>query len=259
MKVIDLNADIGEADNPGWAQAERDILRYVSSANIACGGHAGDERSMRAIVRAAKLRGVNIGAHPSYPDRENFGRKSLAIGHDIDRAVLRDSLLSQIMRLSEIASEEGACITYVKPHGALYNDAVHDREKAELIAGVISALDTDLIFMGGPRSEMGKAAKKFGLEFIAEGFIDRRYTDDGHLQSRKIEGAVIKDQDKRMAQLRGLVTKGTVKTASGTELHIAARSLCLHGDSAGAVKTARLARKVIEDSGVSIEAFAHAA
>ena len=256
MKSIDLNADLGEADNAEWARNEAKMLLYISSANIACGGHAGTETSMRHMVRGAKENGVMIGAHPSYPDKAHFGRKSMTLGEDISAENLKASLLEQITTLAEIASEEEMFISYVKPHGALYNDAVKDAEKADLIADVISMIDPKLIFMGGPNSEMGKAAQRQKLKFIAEGFIDRRYTDDGHLQSRKIEGAVIKDQKARLIQAKKLVTLQSVTTASGKELPIAVKTLCLHGDSAGAVETARLARREIEAAGLKIKAFA---
>lgn len=257
MKFIDLNADIGEATSAVGQKAEADILTHVSSANIACGGHAGTVDTMRATVRAAKLRGVNVGAHPGYPDFDNFGRKPMALGTDIAPETLRESLRSQIIALAEIAADEGMALTYVKPHGAAYNDAVGSVQHANIIAEVIAGIDPKLIFMGGPNSEMGNAAKRYGLEFIAEGFIDRRYTDDGHLQSRAIEGAVITDQSTRMAQAKSLVTTRSVTTASGANLKIEARSLCLHGDSAGAVETARLARETIEAAGVTVRAFTH--
>jgi len=257
MKTIDLNADLGEADNAEWVVSEREMLRYISSANIACGGHAGTEKSMRDMARGAKANGVVIGAHPAYPDKANFGRRSLTLGEDISALKLKAAMTKQIIRLAEIAAEEGTFISYVKPHGALYNDAVSDPEKADLIAEVIAAIDPSLLFMGGPNSEMGKAAKRQNLTFIAEGFIDRRYTDDGHLQSRAIDGAVIKDQNARLAQARQLVTSQTVKTASGKTITIPAKTLCLHGDSAGAVETARLARDAIEAAGIRIKSFIH--
>jgi len=258
MKSIDLNADLGEADNADWARNEAEMLLYISSANIACGGHAGTEKSMRHMICGAKDNNVVIGAHPSYPDKAHFGRKSMVLGKDISAEALKASLLEQITRLAEIAAEEESFISYVKPHGALYNDAVSDAVKANLIAEVIAAIDPRLIFMGGPNSEMGKAAKRHKLKFIAEGFIDRRYTDDGHLQSRSIDGAVIKDQKARLIQAKKLVTMQSVTTASGKELPLEVKTLCLHGDSAGAVETARLARREIEATGIKIKAFAHA-
>jgi len=232
MKTIDLNADIGEADSPDWAASEAAIVKAISSANIACGGHAGDAASMRLTVRNAKAAGVTIGAHPAYPDRANFGRKSLTLGDDIEAKALSETL------------------------GALYNDSVFDAEKADLFAGVISKLGMGLTFLGGPNSQMGRAAKDHSLSFVAEGFIDRRYTDDGHLLSRKLDGAVIKDPEARLAQARALATTGEVQTASGKTLTLRTGSLCVHGDSAGAVETARQARAAIEAEGLTIQAFA---
>ncbi|MEM7729631.1 MAG: 5-oxoprolinase subunit PxpA [Pseudomonadota bacterium] len=256
MKSIDLNADIGEADTPEWEAAEAAILAHISSANIACGGHAGDAASMRRTVRGALANGVVVGAHPAYPDRENFGRRSLVLDADIGENDLARSLDAQLRDLMRIAAEEGARVAYVKPHGQLYNDAVGDGRKAALIAGTVAAVDGDLVLLGGPNSEMGRAAAAHGLSFVAEGFIDRRYSDDGHLVSRKEPGAVIADQADRLDQARRLATTGEVRTASGAWLDIRARSLCVHGDSAGAVETARLARAAIEAEGVRIAPFA---
>jgi len=256
MKTIDLNADIGEADTPGWAASEAAIVGAISSANIACGGHAGDAASMRLTVRNAKAAGVTVGAHPAYPDRENFGRNSLVLGQDIDAKALSDTLRAQILDLVEICTAEDVTLAYVKPHGALYNDSVFDAQKADLVASVIANLDLGLVFLGGPNSEMGRAAADHGLRFVAEGFIDRRYTDDGHLLSRKIDGAVIKDQEERLSQARALATTGKVRTHSGKTLTLQTGSLCVHGDSAGAVETARQARAAIEAEGLTIKAFA---
>lgn len=255
-RTIDLNADIGESDTPAWEQAETDILNYISSANIACGGHAGDVLSMRRTVREAKARKVKIGAHPAYPDRKNFGRRSLVLGKDVEINALKRSLTEQIISLAEIAADEGMALTHVKPHGQLYNDAMTDAQKADLIADVIAAIDTDLILLGGPNSEMQKAAGVHGLSFVAEGFIDRRYADAGHLVPRSEPGAVIADQQARLDQARRLAATGEVETATGARIAIPARSLCVHGDSAGAVETARQARATIEAAGISIRAFA---
>ena len=256
MNTIDLNADIGEADTPEWVASEAAIISAISSANIACGGHAGDRESMRLTVRQAKAAGVVIGAHPAYPDRKNFGRLSLTLGEDIDAKALSATLRAQILELAEICAEEDAKLAYVKPHGALYNDAVFDAQKAGLITAVIANIDTRLILLGGPKSEMGKAAAKHNLNFVAEGFIDRRYTDDGHLLSRKIDGVVIKDQTQRLKQARSLATSGEVQTHSGKTLVLKTGSLCVHGDSAGAVETAKQARAAIEAEGLTIKAFA---
>ena len=256
MTIIDLNADIGEAETPEGRRAEADILKYISSANIACGGHAGTTETMQVTVKGAMANGVVIGAHPGYPDKENFGRQSMMLGQDIDPESLKETLTAQIKALCDIAKTANARVAYVKPHGALYNDAVVSRAHADLIANVIKDIDPDLYFMGGPNSEMGRAAKVHGLRFITEGFIDRRYTDDGHLQNRAIDGAVIKDQSLRMQQALSLAVQNTVNTASGKPMTIKAQSLCLHGDSAGAVETAKQARTVLEAAGITIKAFA---
>jgi len=256
MTSIDLNADIGEADTPDWAAAEADIVTAITSANIACGGHAGDAESMRRTVRHAMTKNVTIGAHPAYPDRQNFGRLSLTLGEDIEPKALAENLRRQILDLTEICAAEGAALKYVKPHGALYNDAVFDDYKAKLIAEVVARLEMNLVLLGGPNSEMERAATEFELRFVAEGFIDRRYTDDGHLISRKIKGAVLTDQAERLDQARRLATTGDVITQSGKTLSLRAASLCVHGDSAGAVETAKQARAAIEAAGLKIESFA---
>ncbi len=255
MTVIDLNADTGEADNAAWAKAEEEILTAVSSANIACGGHAGNEETMRATLRSAKKNGVSVGAHPAYPDRENFGRQSFQLGQDISVEGLQQALTEQISRLIEIAQQEGVFVGYVKPHGALYNDAVNDTDKAHIICETIKAIDPTLTLLGGPRSEMLHAATTHDINFIAEGFIDRRYTDDGHLLSRKQEGAVLPTDDMRIEQALSLALHNQVITDTGHTLSIRTRSLCLHGDSQGAVTTARKARTALEKANITIRPF----
>lgn len=255
MLTIDLNADIGEANSPAWAKAETDILAYVTSVNIACGGHAGNLEMMRKTVSNAHAHGLSIGAHPAYPDRENFGRKSHILGDTIHSDILAASLREQIKALIMIAKDSGAKVSYVKPHGALYNDAVKNADLANLMADIIKAINPALMFMGAPRSPMMQAATRAGLTFIAEGFIDRRYVDDGHLQDRREDGAVIGDPATRLSQAKSLALSQSVVTATGQTLQIEAQSLCLHGDSAGAVETARHVRTELETAGVTIKAF----
>ena len=255
MTSFDLNADIGEADTPEWIASETAILSAITSANIACGGHAGNIETMRNTARQATQENVAIGAHPAFPDRENFGRQSLVLGDDISATDLKESLYSQISDLVEVCASLGTQLRYVKPHGALYNDAVFDDYKAKLIAEVVAKMELGLSLLGAQNSEFGTAAKQFDLNFVAEGFIDRRYTDDGHLLSRKIEGAVLTDQKERIEQALSLTLSGQVKTQSGKMLDLTTRSLCVHGDSAGAVQTAKLARRALEEAGLKIEAF----
>lgn len=252
-KTIDLNADIGEASTPDWAASEAAILRHISSANIACGGHAGGDDMMRRTAAGARENGVTIGAHPGYPDRKNFGRLELTLGEDIAPAVLSESLYAQISQLFEIA---GGDVKYVKPHGALYNQAVRDAKLADLVGDVIMRVSPALTWLGGPNSEMMRAAKARGLAFAFEAFVDRQYDDQGRLVPRRLDGAVIAENEARVAQALSLAKDHSVTTRSGKTLSISPASLCVHGDSASAVETARLARAAIEQAGLTIQAFA---
>ncbi len=255
MRAIDLNADTGEADRPDWLAVETAVLAQITSANIACGGHAGDVASMTRTVKLAGEYDINIGAHPAYPDRENFGRRSLKLGEDISAADLKQTLMSQITTLCEIAAEQGQSVNYVKAHGALYNDAVFDETKAMLVAETVAELDKSLWLMGAPNSYLTKAAEAFGLNFIAEGFVDRRYTNDGHLQSRKEDGAVLDSQTDREDQAVALLATKPVTTATGDPLNLAVDTLCLHSDSAGADITAKRIRQALLTNGAKIKAF----
>lgn len=255
MRTIDLNADTGEADNAEWLAVETAVLAQITSANIACGGHAGDEASMTRTVKLGGEHNVNIGAHPAYPDRKNFGRQSLKLGADISRKALKQTLLAQITTLCEIAAAQNQSVNYVKAHGALYNDAVFDEEKAMLIAETVAALDSDLWLMGAPNSHLTKAAAKCGLQFIAEGFVDRRYTDAGHLQSRKEKGAVLASQSDREEQAVALLKNRPVTTAKGNPLEISVDTLCLHSDSVGADITAKRVRQTLVKNGAEIRSF----
>ncbi len=252
MRMIDLNADIGEASTPEWAASEAAILTHISSANIACGGHAGDEDRMRLTVHGARANGVSIGAHPGYPDRKNFGRLELELGRDIEPNTLSESLYVQISTLLDIADGE---VKYVKPHGALYNQAVRQEKLAALIGDVLIRLNMGLTWLGGPKSEMMTAAKARNIPFVFEAFIDRQYDDHGHLVPRSLDGAVIDGNDARIMQALSLAKDQRVTTRSGGDLSISPGSLCVHGDSAGAVETARLARTAIEQAGLNICAF----
>ncbi len=232
MPAIDLNADLGEGD-----PHDVELLAIVSSCNIACGGHAGDDSSMRETIAAAIANDVAIGAHPSYPDRVGFGRRSAYLGGD----ELRVSLLEQINTLLSAAKEQGATLTHVKPHGALYNDAVNDRELADLVAGCVVTAAPGTAFVGLPDSEMQRAASRHSLNFVAEGFIDRAYQDDGQLVPRSEPGAVHKSLALILPQAVSLV--GKVDT------------LCIHGDTPGAVAAAAAVRDALEKQGIEIHAL----
>jgi UPF0271 protein len=231
MLAIDLNADLGEGD-----AYDAELLKIVSSCNVACGGHAGDAETMRKTVLSAIENDVSIGAHPSYPDREGFGRRSGFMSGE----ELLDSLTAQINALNSVVTALGSVLTHVKPHGALYNDAVNDRALADIIASAISATVPGAAFVGLPNSELQNAAAEYDLVFVGEGFIDRAYQNDGQLVPRSELGAVHKSLDLVLPQAVSLV--GKVDT------------LCIHGDTPGATEAAAAVRHALQKTGVEIRA-----
>lgn len=247
--MIDLNCDLGEMPETQWRDIE--ILSLVSSCNIACGGHAGDSDSMTEMVRHAAINNVRIGAHPSYPDKENFGRKSMIIDHDI----LRQSLSDQIYALREIAHHQGHIISYVKPHGALYNDAADDEKLAQMIIDLIHNIDPQYAVMGLARSQIEYAAARKGMKFIAEAFIDRRYTPSARLLNRNKAGAIISDIIEQKQQAMALINGDNIMTSDGSPIKIKANSLCMHSDSDGALSNARQIRQMLADNDVIMAAL----
>ncbi len=245
MAEIDLNADLGEG-----APYDAELLAIVSSANIACGGHAGDEETMAQTVRMAIANGVAVGAHPGYPDKEGFGRESGYVRGD----ALYESLTEQVTTLADIAAELGARIVHVKPHGALYNDAVRDRELADVIARVAAETPGSPAFVGMANTELENAATAHGLEFIAEAFVDRAYEPDGTLVSRKEPGAVHEQLNVATSQAVRLAEEGRTTARNGEEVEVRADTLCIHGDTPGAAEKARAVRDVLESHGVAIRA-----
>ncbi len=245
MAEIDLNADLGEG-----APYDAELLTIVSSANIACGGHAGDEATMAQTVRMAIANGVAVGAHPGYPDKEGFGRESGYLSGD----ALYESLTDQVTALADIAAELGARIAHVKPHGALYNDAVRDRGLADVIARVAAETPGSPAFVGMANTELEKAANAHGLEFVAEAFVDRAYEPDGTLVSRKEPGAVHEQLNVATTQAVRLAEEGKTTARNGEEVAVRADTLCIHGDTPGAAEKARAVRDVLESHGVAIRA-----
>jgi len=245
MASIDLNSDLGEG-----APYDEALLAIVSSCNVACGGHAGDEDSMAATVRLAIANGVAVGAHPGYPDRAGFGRKSGFLAGD----PLYVSLTEQVTALADIAAELGAPLAHIKPHGALYNDAVADRGLADIIARVAAEAPGAPAFMGMAETELEAAAKAHGLRFIAEGFVDRAYEPDGTLVSRKEPGAVHTDLAVATTQAVGLARDGHVTARNGEVIDVRVDTLCIHGDTPNAAEAARAVRDVLESHGVEIRA-----
>ena len=245
MASIDLNADLGEGD-----PYDEDLLRIVSSANIACGGHAGDAESMARTIRSAIANGVAVGAHPGYPDQDGFGRQSGFMQGD----ALYESLTDQVTALADLAAQLGARVAHVKPHGALYNDAVHDQDLADIIARVTAEAPGAPAFVGMANTELERAAKRHGLRFVAEAFVDRAYEADGTLVSRKEPGAVHENLAVATTQAVRLAEDGQVTARNGDEVSVRADTLCIHGDTPGAAEKARAVRDVLESHGVEIRA-----
>ncbi len=244
--MIDLNADLGEDENPAGIARDIAIMDIVSSCNIACGGHAGSPLTMRTMLAAAKSRNIAPGAHPSYPDRIGFGRQSM----DISLANLETSLKSQLHNITVIAADVGVSLTHLKPHGALYNDAQDDPALSTLLVEI--AAGTGLALVGMPGSLIQKKAVESRISFISEAFIDRRYRGNGRLVPRSEADAVIADENERIRQGLALA-KGTMLTAQdGTALTVKADSLCLHSDSNGALETAKKMRLALENAGIAI-------
>ncbi|AOY00310.1 5-oxoprolinase subunit PxpA [Jeongeupia sp. USM3] len=233
MNQLELNADLGE----GY-EYDAALMPLIDAANIACGGHAGDVDSMRDTVVLARAHGVRIGAHPSYPDREHFGRVSLVM----PEPKLIASLTAQLWALKAVCIEAGVSVAYVKPHGALYNDAAHDPPLAALLAQSIYEIDPSLALMALAGSELAKAGEAVGLTVIREAFADRAYQGDGSLVPRGEPGAVL-DDVAAIAQVESLWRKGGVYAQSGAWLPLAADSVCIHGDNAHALKFAQTLRK----------------
>ena len=245
MAHIDLNADLGEG-----APCDEQLLQIVSSANIACGGHAGDAETMALTIRSAIANGVAVGAHPGYPDRDGFGRESGFMRGD----ALYESLTEQVTALADIAAELGTRLAHVKPHGALYNDAVHNRDLADVIARVTAEAPGEPAFMGMANTELEFAADRHGLTFIAEAFVDRAYEPDGTLVSRKEPGAVHESLSVATTQAVRLAESGEATARTGEVVNVRADTLCIHGDTPGAAEKARAVRDVLESHGVEIRA-----
>lgn len=251
MSAIDLNADMGEyADDEGRAN-ETALMPLVSSCSIACGGHAGDARTMQLTARLAKQHGVATGAHPSYPDRSGFGRRSIKI----DAPALTASLVDQLNTLHHILDTERLPTHHVKPHGALYNDAATDITLARLILRAMKSVSSEAPIYGPPNSALAAAAKEANVAFIAEGFVDRSYLASGALAPRSAPDAVITDNKARAAQALAIARRTPFSTIDGT-LTICVKTLCIHSDSPGAVEAASAVRAALEQDGISIRADA---
>ncbi len=244
---IDLNSDMGESYGAYTIGADDELLRSVTSANVACGWHGGDPHVMRRTVQRAKELAVRVGAHPSYPDLLGFGRRIL----QITRAEARDYVLYQVGALRAFAEALGVRLQHVKPHGAIYNVAVKDRELSLGIAEGVADAGRDLILVGLPGSDLVKAGQEVGLRVAREAFGDRAYNEDGTLVSRRMAGSLITDPDAVAERVLSLV-RGTVKAITGKAIRVEADTICLHGDTPGAGAIARCVRERLEAAGVKL-------
>ena len=238
---MDINSDVGELNNLLADNSYEKLMDHVDSVNIACGGHAGDETMMAAMINIAIVKNVNIGAHPSYPDKENFGRNEM----DIDSNELLDVVRDQVQLLVDIAENNGGHVSHVKPHGALYNKAAHNEVIAQSIGEAIIQVDPSLKVMGLAGSGMISCFDELGLETISESFADRAYENDGSLRERKHDDALITDPIKAANQARDL-TNGFVMSVEGSRVEIDAQTICIHSDTPNAVALASAVKETIQ-------------
>ncbi|HEY1470974.1 MAG TPA: 5-oxoprolinase subunit PxpA [Candidatus Acidoferrum sp.] len=251
MKRVDLNCDTGELAEAVTGGAQEALLRYVTSANVACGGHAGDAATMQATIEQCLRHGVAVGAHPGYEDRANFGRIELKLS----REQVAASVYRQVLALAEIAARCGARITHVKPHGALYNQAAGERELARGIAEGVARWKNDVVLVGLAGSAMLEEFRASGFRVAAEAFADRRYEPDGSLRSRKFQDALLKNPEEAAAQAVQIVQQSTVIAADGSAVPLFAETICIHGDTPGAAEIAATVRRALRAAGIELNAL----
>jgi 5-oxoprolinase (ATP-hydrolysing) subunit A len=245
MLSIDLNADVGEGCGQDAA-----LMPLISSANIACGGHAGDAESMREAVALALEHGVAIGAHPSFPDREHFGRQEMLL----PARELHECIVAQIESLVSIAQKQGTQLRHVKPHGALYNMAARDEALAETVVTAIRSVDPSLMLFGLAGSALLVVSERLGLRAISETFADRAYRPDGSLQPRSEPGSVIETGPLVVGRAVEMAREGSVVAVDGSRIVIRAETICVHGDTPGAAVLARRIRDAFKEAGIRVVA-----
>ncbi len=254
MKTIDLNCDLGESFGAYTIGLDSEVIPHISSANVACGYHAGDPVVMRRTVALAAKAGVAIGAHPGFPDLMGFGRRNLAASPD----EVYGYMLYQLGALSAFARAAGVPLQHVKPHGALYNMAGKDQNLAAAIAQAIHDFDPSLILLGLSGSAMLTEGERLGLKVAREVFADRAYNEDGSLVARKLPGAVITDEDTAIARVLRMIEHGEVETITGRVIPITADSVCVHGDNAHALAFVTRIRAALEEHGIAVRAMGEA-
>ncbi|PCN48657.1 hypothetical protein Csp2054_06065 [Curtobacterium sp. 'Ferrero'] len=252
MTTVDLNSDLGEGFGAWSMGDDQAVLDVVSSANIACGAHAGDPVTMLATARSAAARGVAVGAHVAYRDLLGFGRRPVHVTAD----ELHADVVHQLGAMAAAARAAGTAVTYVKPHGALYNTACAEPVQAEAVVRAVVDVDPTLAVLALPGSELLLAAERHGLRPVREAFADRAYGPDGSLVPRGRPGAVLHDPDEVAARVLRIVTEGIAVAIDGTEIAVATDSVCVHGDSPGAVAMARAVHAVLTEHGVTVAPFA---
>jgi UPF0271 protein len=248
MNRIDLNCDMGELPDAILDGTQESLMPSLTSVNIACGGHAGDARTMKTTIEQALRWKLAIGAHPGYPDRANFGRLEL----NMPREAIADSVFEQVKALAEVAAGCGAVVTHVKPHGALYNQAVGNRVLAEAIASGVARWKRDVILMGLAGSSMLDVFRGAGFRVAAEAFADRRYEANGTLRSRKFDDALIRDPAEASRQALQIAERGTVTARDGSEVAVNAQTICIHGDTPGASEIAATVSLTLRQAGVDL-------
>jgi UPF0271 protein len=251
VAAIDLNSDLGESFGVWRLGDDEAMLEVVTSANVACGFHAGDPTTLRAVCRAAAHNGVAIGAQVSYPDLLGFGRRFV----DMDPAELRDAVLYQLGALDAFAQVAGTEVAYVKPHGALYHATIDRVAHAEAVVGAAAEYDPSLAVLGAPGSFLLRAADEAGLEPVVEAFADRAYLRDGRLVPRSEPDALVIDAAEVASRAVRLATEHEVVSVDGTIVKVPVRSLCVHGDTPGAVELARAVRDALDAAGVGVLPF----
>ena len=245
---IDLNCDMGELPEAIADGTQESLMPSLTSVNVACGGHAGDEQTMKTTIEQALRWKLAIGAHPGYADRANFGRVEL----DVAPKEIAASVFDQVRALADVAARCGARLVHVKPHGALYNQAVGNRALAEAIAEGVARWSRDVVLVGLAGSPMLDVFREAGFAVAAEAFADRRYEPDGTLRSRKFEDALIRDPAEAARQALRVVRQGGVLAWNGLEVPVNAQTICIHGDSAGAPEIAETVARVLRNAGVSL-------
>jgi len=248
---IDINSDLGESEEALANGSDFELMRYITSANVACGGHAGDERTMRETVRRAKELGVAVGAHPGYPDRANFGR----IESPMSAVEIEVTVRDQIAALAEIAESLGASLVHCKPHGALYHAANKSTEVAAAIGRAVLESDDPLVMVGQAGSSTLTLWESMGLTCAAEAFADRAYEPDGILRKRTLPGALLENPADAAQQAVNIAKRNFARATDGRELKIAAQTICIHSDTPGSTEIARAVNEALKKAGVQVRSL----